>query len=182
MELISPGGIASGSGGRLDAADSLTQGLARAVSTAIRNYCGWHVAPVITETKTFDGTGSKLLQLRTMKLQDIESITINGTDVTDYVTWSELGSIRYENGFPETYRSVVVTYTHGFLLEDVADLVVIGEQIGRMAASSPMGALQESLGARSVTLAQLSPGVAGGLTLLQRDKDILDRYQLEKAL
>jgi hypothetical protein len=174
--LISPAGIANGSGGRLIATDPRVIGLAKATGQAIRNYCGWHVAPQVTETRVFDGDGGSLLQLPTLHLIEVDELRVGGQVVTD-PEWSELGSIRVRT--PDRYRSVEVTFTHGYDLERVADLVAVGEQVARNAASSPMGYIQESIGSRNVTLAQLAPGVAGGISLLERDLAILNAYRLE---
>lgn len=175
-DLISPDGIASGSGGRLIGTDPRVIRLAKAVSQAIRSYCGWHVAPSITETKTLDGTGGSLLQLKTLHLTNVDELRVGGWLIAD-PEWSEVGSIKVRT--PDRYRSVQVTFTHGFELEQVEDLIAVGEQVARNAASSPMGYIQESIGSRSVTLAQLAPGVAGGLSLLERDLAILNAYRLE---
>lgn len=175
-DLISPAGIANGSGGRLIETDPRVIRLAKAVSQAIRNYCGWHIAPSIVETKTLDGTGGSLLQLKTLHLTSVGELRVGGQLITD-PEWSELGSIKVRT--PDRYRSVQVTFTHGFELEHVEDLIAVGEQIARNAASSPMGYTQESIGSRNVTLAQLAPGVAGGLSLLERDLAILNAYKLE---
>lgn len=178
--LISPSGIASGSGGRLIATDPPVVALAAAVSTAIRNYCGWHVAPRVTETKVFDGNGGTILGLPSLHVTSVDAVTVSGVDWLEQVEWSEIGNLRAKSAFPDRYRSVEVTFTHGYAIDEVQDLVMVGEQVARNAAASPMGIVRENLGSRQITLAQLAPGVAGGLTLLQRDLDILNQYRLVK--
>ena len=175
VDLISPGGIANGSGGRLLATDPQVVALAKAVSGAIRRYCRWHIAPQLTETLTVDAFGGRVLNLPTMHVVGVQSVIVSGVDRTSSIEWSQMGTLR--GSFPDRFRSVEVTLTHGYELEDVADLVGVGEQIARNAAASPMGIVQEALAGRSVTLAQLAPGVAGGISLLERDRLILDQYR-----
>lgn len=178
-ELISAQEIADSSGGRLIAADPRVVALAVSVGAAVRRYCRWHIAPIVKETRIFDTNGGTLLQLPTLKLREISSFKILGRELdVAQLEWSELGSVRVAS-LPRRFRSVEVTFTHGYDRDEVMDVVGVAAQVARMAASSPMGVIQESLGSRSMTLAQLAPGIAGGISLLERDLAILNAYRLE---
>jgi hypothetical protein len=49
----------------------------------VRAFCGWHIAPEVTETLTLDGPGGYVLVLPTLHLVDLVSVTNDGTAVTD---------------------------------------------------------------------------------------------------
>ena len=80
---------------------------------AVRAVCGWHVAPVITEDLTLDGSGSYLLRLPSTRVVSVDSATVGGQP-TDY-EWSTKGTLRRRNGvWPDSYQSVSVRLRHGY--------------------------------------------------------------------
>lgn len=87
----------------------------------VREYCGWHIAPVRTETLTLDGNGSTEMALPTLLLSDLVSCTIDGAEVTD-VEWSTNGTLERRSRFPRKKRAVVVEVEHGH--EDCPDDVL----------------------------------------------------------
>src|SRR5512139_2364445 len=58
----------------------------------VRAFCGWHIAPEVTETLTRDGSGGPVQVLPTLRLVDLISITNDGTAVTD-PEWSTSGMV-----------------------------------------------------------------------------------------
>ena len=77
-----------------------------------RSYCRWHIAPVRTETITLDARGGDLLVVPSLAVVDIDSIEIDGTEVTDF-EWSTNGTVERCAGWPRKRRSVAVTLDHG---------------------------------------------------------------------
>ena len=92
-----------------------------AAEAAIRAYCGWHVAPVKRETLTVDGNGRTTLVLPTMRIQSVESVKIDGSNVTDSVRWSTSGMLEGVC-FPRRFRAVEVTLEHGFSADEIGDI------------------------------------------------------------
>ena len=82
-----------------------------AVVDEVRAYCGWHIAPEVTETVTVDGNGSGVAVLPTLHLVDLDSITDDGTAVSD-PEWSTFGVV--ERVWTRKRRGVVATITHGY--------------------------------------------------------------------
>lgn len=82
-----------------------------AANAAVRAYCGWHVAPVITETVTLDGSGTNLMFLPTLRLVDLVSILNDGEAVSD-PGWSAAGIVR--GAWTDKFRGVVAEMEHGF--------------------------------------------------------------------
>lgn len=146
---------------------------------ALRAYCGWHVSPDLDETLTLDGQGGRHLWLPSLKVNSITSITELGVVVDlDDVDWSESGYLERRCGhWTSRPRQIVVELNHGY--EDApAELVEVVVSIASRASSSPSGAVDEGTGPFRAKWSAVAPGVAGGLALLQHERDILDKYKL----
>ena len=149
------------------AADALARG-----SAIIRNFCGWHVAPSVEETLTLDGPGGRLLTLPSMFVTDISSIT-QCDDLVDPAsyTWSALGLVTRMARWTTEDRGITVTLTHGHATSDAAKSILLSMVARDL--MSPLGVVREQAGALSVTWSQTAPGVAGGITLLEFEKELL---------
>lgn len=154
---------------RMDAADA-----------AIRRWCGWHIAPVLTQTFTVDGPGTNVLMLPTGRLVDLtalseihrtDTVTLSVTPVTGDVDWSHNGYVYRSGGhrFTNRLRGVQVTISHGY--DDVTDLALIVSELA--ARAQPAGVKSKARGDRSVTF--FEPG------LMQYEKDQLRLFRLESV-
>lgn len=145
--------------------------LLRQAQAAIRRYCGWHIAPEVTETITLDGSGSRSLWLPSLYVTDIASVTVEGIvkDVDDY-DWSTNGYVSSRFGtWSIRPRQIVVEFTHGY--DDIPDdLIGVAVAMAGRAAASPAGPKRQTVGPFSVEWD--SPGP------LQHERDILDQYKL----
>lgn len=125
-----PSDVESYTQGRLNADDPETQRALNAATSALRQYCGWHVCPELTLTITLDGNGQHELWLPTLKLVSVNSVSVfdsnlNATvdidvdDPTQFAISSEAPGVIYRG--PGTgrwnwgYSNVTVNYTHGFI-------------------------------------------------------------------
>ena len=135
-----------------------------AACAAVRLYCGWHIAPVVTETLTLDGPGGTLLRLPSARVKAVLSVTNKGT-VIDNPEWSEYGMIR---GFwwTEKFRGVVVEFTHGYD-ECPADLLDV---LTQMAAAAGRGGVSAVTSGTHQVSFEPAPD--------SRQRDVLDRYRL----
>lgn len=132
-----------------------------AAADAIRAYCGWHVAPVITETIVRDGNGRSTLVLPSRRIVDVLSVKVDGTDVTKTVRWSEAGMLEGML-FPRRFRAVEVTLEHGF---EAADAVVgVMERAARRFATDPT-LRSQSVGGASVSYFGGGSGLSHLLTV-----------------
>lgn len=103
-----------------------------AACAAVRAYCGWHIAPSVTEDVTVDGSGGNIQLLPTLHLTALTSITNDGTAVTD-PEWSEAGMVR--GNWTQKLRGVTANMTHGFAvcppeLLPVLRAIVNGSSLG----------------------------------------------------
>jgi hypothetical protein len=164
-------------------------------STAIRRYCGWHIAPPVTQSDVrIDSAGGRILSLETKFLTALPQIIESNPagDLTlledvDYI-WSELGEVerlwtqsvwgRPSGEWPNRYRSLTPTMTHGHDLADVADLQQVVLAAVARGLASPQGATREGAGAMSVQWTHVAPNVAGGVILMQHELQTLASYRI----
>ncbi|MDK7904862.1 hypothetical protein [Winkia sp. UMB0889B] len=162
-------------------------GSTAAATAAIRRYCGWHIAPVKKETIILDGRYRYGLALPTKKLVELISVEVSDgagawSDITDSVSWSDAGMLS-RNGapFPGRFRSVRVTFGHGYTLEEAADVVAVAVELGKRASAGASNIVRKQAGPFSVTFGSQN-GVVGGLGLLEQEKAILESYRVKVHL
>ena len=135
---------------------------------AVRDYCGWHIAPSITQTVTTRGNGQRDLLLPTMYLTDVSAATNDGVPVT-VTEWDEVGVVRFPDwpAWSTTMRGVTVTITHGYdscpealagairsmAARGVTGLGVTRSQVGQVSRQYASGAADGALGATEAELA-----------------------------
>ena len=92
--------------GRLSADDEETERVLARSLGVVRRWCGWHVAPVLTETVILDGPGGPLLTLPTQKLIAVTAVLedAQALDLTTLV-WSRRGQVekRVQTPLPISY-------------------------------------------------------------------------------
>lgn len=146
-----------------------------AAQAAVRRYCGWHVAPVITETITLDGNGSRSILLRSQKVTEIISVIENGEPFTDF-EWSETGILTKNTGcWSRKHRAITVNLTHGF--DEFSDIAGIIVGIASRAKGAGDGALSKRAGSMAITRGS-NGGAAVSLPLLMTEKEQLASYRL----
>ena len=160
----------------LSSTDEQLSAIIGAVSASIRNYCGWHVSPVLECKYVGAGDGS-LLMLPAMGVTSVDSLSIHGVAVTDY-EWNYNGMVRYKHGFPDTFRSVTCGYSAGFSSDAIEQVVM---QIASNALVAAPGVVSERVGDVSITYNQTGTGITGGISLLPRDHELLAPYRLSRA-
>ena len=159
------------------ATDSQVSAVLDSVSSAIRDYCGWHISPSLQCDWIGNGEGY-LLMLPAMGVSSVESLRVSGNEVTDY-EWTAAGMVRRKRDvFPDSWRSVECVYTAGF------NSAVIGQVATQVAANSlaaAPGVSSERAGNVSITYNQTGSGITGGVSLLPRDLESLAPYRLVRA-
>lgn len=68
---------------------------------------------MMTETVTLDSDGGRALTLPCLPVREVSELVIDGQQVTDF-EWSTSGAIRLDRPIPDKWRSVQVTYRHGY--------------------------------------------------------------------
>jgi len=163
--------------GAVSETDPRVDAVLEAVSAGVRAYCGWHIAPVITETVVLDSDGATVLVLPSLHVIGVDEVKVNGKPLdADKFEWSGSGELRRGYGWPNRWRSVEVTFEHGFDQALAVGQIVL--QVAAGALASPMGAVSERAGQVQIQHSATAPGVAGGMSFLERDLQILAGYRL----
>jgi len=177
-DLATAAELAAYSNGAISQTDPRVAPALAGASAAIRNYCGWHISPVVTETLVLDGPGGRLLSLPTKHLINITSLIEDETTLEDTAfRWSEDGSVK-RNGcrWSDDFRILTVTIEHGYATAEDVKRVLLAVVTREL--SSPTGATREQAGAVSISWATTAPGVSGGLALLAHEFSVLDAYRI----
>lgn len=161
----------------LSSTDAQIQAVLDSASSAIRDYCGWHVAPSLECTYIGNGEGH-LLMLPAMGVTEVDSLEIDGDAVTEY-EWTAAGMVRLKSSvFPDKWRSVECVYTAGFTSAAIGQVVA---QIASNAIVAAPGVANERVGDVSIAYNQTGIGITGGVSLLPRDYELLAPYKLARA-
>ncbi|MBF6064938.1 hypothetical protein IU494_30290 [Nocardia terpenica] len=145
----------------------------------VRDWCGWHIAPTVTETLVLNGPGTAVLMLPTLHLLDVHTVTENGHPVDlERVRWSGAGYLRRDIGWTDCEGGVRVGITHGWPdPPPVVAAVVLG--IAKRAKDTPATAIRaRTAGPFSETLTTHSDGSIGGITLAPTERDLLALYRI----
>jgi hypothetical protein len=162
----------------LASGEGLEQLRLSAIIRDIRDYCGWHIAPAMDETFTVDGSNAKVLQLPTLRLNSVTSVTENGVPLvadTDY-QWSADGSLLKNGRWTACYRGVVAVVNHGFaeVPESIASVILDATST---ALAVPVGeAVAESVGETMGPFSFERPDFKVEFTAAQRR--VLDQYRI----
>lgn len=144
--------------------------------SAVRSYCGWHIAPSRDDVVTYVCEGSRHVILPSLYVTAVSSVTVDGLalDPTDY-TLTESGVLT--RGGPAApirwcawWGTVVVSFTHGY---DTVPAEVTGvvQSLAQRAVNSPDGRSLIQVGA--VQYGETSASRAVG-----SEAEILNRYRL----
>jgi hypothetical protein len=180
--------------------------LLRVACAAIRDYCGWHIAPSLTETKTQLKVGSKgIVMLPSRYVTDVAEVKVHNHDPTaevvvidpnNYEVFQQgwLEGVTYQVwgwGWPGAYygpdapyyqpvQSVLlvdVTMTHGY--DELPDNI---KQIAFELAHTTGTTGQLISGVKSITSPQysttFSDAVKAGMTFSDDQMHTLDDYRL----
>lgn len=159
----------------MDAFTTFASSPEQAATQLIRDWCGWHVAPVITSTITLDGTGTDTILLPSRRVVEVDSVKVDGVELdAHHFEWSADGLLRMRRGcWPDHYRSIEVTMLHGF--QDVSALADVVASIVARVKVDPTGAVAtQRAGTQAVSF--FSGAMGGGL--MQSEKERLAPYQL----
>lgn len=149
----------------------------RAAQGAVRRFCGWHVAPSVSETLTLDGFGGQTLHLPSKHVTEVTKVLSDGVDVTDQVDWSSAGMMELRSGmWSSRLGGISVDLTHGFELDEVPEIAALILTVGKRARTQPGVASQSVNGA---AMSAFSAGGAPlGVPLLSIERETLAPYKL----
>ena len=149
-----------------------------AATQAVRSYCGWHISPAVTETVVLDGRGGRSLLLPSLHVGEITSVLNDGVEVIDDVQFSESGILVLDCGYWSCkFRSITITWTHGWPVDEVADLAGIISKLAGRAATAASNITRQNAGTQGVSYGTVN-GLPPGIDLFESEKDQLARYYM----
>lgn len=161
------------------ASDSRVDGAIAAATAAIRNYCGWHVAPSLECTFTTDGEAGDLW-LPCVGLTAVDSVEYDGEEQI-VKGFNRLGRVRCDSPQPVGIGNVTATYTAGYSLAAVPDLLdVVKDRIIACIALG-YGVASETAGNVSVSWSTEAVADRGGAYIPPSVARALSTYRLVRA-
>lgn len=161
--------------GNVYASNPRLESALKAASQAIRNYCGWHVAPSMACTAYPKGD-TKVMRLPAMYVSAISKVIQGGEELHD-VEWRWDGLLRRDEGeWSDKWNDIKVEYTAGFNTTAVPDLAetVCSIAMGVLAVSA--GVSSESADGVTISYRQDAASIAASLTSQQ--KSALEPYKV----
>ena len=145
-----------------------------AVTSMIRAYCGWHVAPEINEIRTFDYTGHGRLFIPTLRLVDVQQVSVKGEALHGW-SFSADGWLTFDPGD----RVVTVEFKHGFA--EAPELSLVLQRVMARLSSLPAAPLSyQRAGSQAVGYLSKN-GEVLGFSLSDSEKEALAPYVLKVA-
>lgn len=177
--VMGAGEFREATGGVFSSTDERVAAVLDQVSQAVRDWCGWHVAPVLECEWDGEGEG-RLIRLPVMGLEAV-TLTVNGSEVDpDTYQWTESGLVRRSCGrFPSEWRSVHASFTAGFPTTGAIAAAVV--QLASNALAGAPGVREEHAGQVGITYNQTASGVSGGVRLLESDMALLAPYRITEV-
>lgn len=161
-------------GGALMADPARLEWALQAASAVVRDFCGWHVAPLVECSADLTQTG-RLVKLPTMAVEVINSVTVNGEEAA--YEWVESGLLRLSSHMcGRSWRGVHVEWAAG--VDMAGALATVVSQLASNALAAAPGVREEHAGQVGISYNQTGNGVSGGVRLLESDKAILDAYRI----
>jgi hypothetical protein len=147
-----------------------------AVCEMIEDYCGRHFDSA-ERTETLDGNGKDELYLAEYPITLVDSVTIDGTAITDYVALTQ--SLYREDLFTAGRRNIVVVYTAGYESADMPSLLKL---TAMQMTSDLLSASSRDAALRGETFAdgyayQLAQSSGAPVELIQFYETTLSRYR-----
>lgn len=152
-----------------------------AATAAIRAYCGWHVAPVLTCEYVCDGERGDIW-LPCAGLRSVESVEFGDVAQT-VVGFNRHGRVRTKQPQPcGGLGNVTVIYSAGYDLAATPDLAdVVAQRVVAAVALGSYGIASETAGGVSVSYSGTALSDAGGTFIPDSVRAALAPYRLVSA-
>lgn len=179
-EDLAPGDVEAYTKGVLLASDAETLRALNSALTRCRNYCGWHVSPVKTDTVMLHGSGHRFIVLPTLKVDSLISIVENDVviDVTTIDQYTQEPGVLYKRRGCWHGR-IEIVYSHGFAAAEAQDFrETVLSLIDQVTASIGTGRSGPMISKRVDDVDISWSGLPRAIDNAPMDKSVLDKYLL----
>lgn len=163
---------------RLCSSDEAVDARLRAASSAVRDYCGWHVSPVLGCVARLDG-GSRVMWLPCMGVRAVSGVTVCGCD-EDCFEFSPHGELRLGYVPRDRLQSVEVRFEAGYDAAVTASLAQAVAQLAENALVAAPGVREEHAGGVGLSY-NATDGVSGGVRMHESDLVLLEKYRIHDS-
>lgn len=167
-------------------------------SEAIRNFCGWHIAPELTCGMVYNVHDLRdafvgpdlLVQLPATYVSGIQKIVLNATfnsssgfyegdETEDYEIGMGSGLLRiYDVGYLDRKSKIFIKFTAGFPNTPSAIKELTADRISH-ALTNPYGVTSEAAGGVSVSYSGVWAGSSNSSSLPSDAREILEAYKVK---
>lgn len=159
------------------------QGMRGAAWGIIRAYARWHICPIITETLTLDATGTRTINLPTLRLLSVERLEYAGQEIDPAsFEFSDAGLIRVgKTALPSRLGGIKAAIRHGYDPRECTEIFEIAEALDRRMQTgiASQGVVQQTTGPFSMRFGTIAGGMPlSQALLLEPEKQVLARYRL----
>ena len=145
------------------------------VSQAVRDWCGWHVAPSLP-CRFVASPHGRVIELPCMGVTAVDSVTKD--DCALQFEWRGEGLVRLMH--PEYgWRSVEVEFVAGYAAPSALAMAVAQIVENKLVAAP--GVREEHAGQVGISYNQTASGVSGGVRLLESDYALLAAYRIPRG-
>lgn len=162
--------------GGIYSADVRVSAAIKAVSAVIRNYCNWHVSPVLDCSATLTAHG-KLIQLPALVVTDVTKVVDGGEELSEgQYEWQSRGLVRRAcfKQWSQAWGGVTIEYGAGIDAPELAQLVV---SLTAGIMDAPTGVSSEQAGNVSISWDADLSRVDSALN--ERTKAMLTPYRIQ---
>lgn len=148
-------------------------------SSAIRDACGWHIAPNLQCRLTVDGEGSRGIWLPTTCMTALERLEVMGAADID-PQWSRIGRVLASAPLPHRLQAAVVEYRAGLPTVPDSLMGIVSGVVVRSIALA-YGVSSESVAGVSVSYTAGGYGGSPAATLTDTELSQLSAYKVVRA-
>lgn len=164
-----------------NAADSSTESSLAAASAAIRNICGWHVAPSLRCSGDFTAEG-RVVRVPARLITSIYDVEDDGTPMLEGDFEAHQNGLIRRTCFAawsKKWQGVHVEYQAGFDLSACPDICDVIARIVDSVSAIPLGVASETAGNVSISYSAAASGVAAQAA--HAYEALLSQYKLVSA-
>lgn len=173
--LISRTDFNKATGNRWSTDTDMVDMVLAAVSQAVRNFCGWHIAPNLPCVYVAYGLEGKIAKLPSLMVTScvLEDDEGNESDVE----WQPRGLVKAAGRWNPSWGKYAFRFDSGYESDAMLSQIIVQVASNHMAAAP--GIREEQAGAVRLSYNQMANGVSGGVTLLDREQMLLAPYRLQ---
>lgn len=175
--LVSRADFNTATGGRFTDTAQVDAVLA-SVSQAVRDFCGWHIAPNLPCLFTAYGLEGKIAKLPSLMVTDCVLVESDGEQHA--VEWQPRGLVKAKGWWDPSWGQYSFAFDSGY--EGNAGIAQIVTQIASNNLAAVPGIREEQAGAVRLSYNQTGNGISGGMVLLEREQMMLSPYRLQSGV